>query len=310
METKRILILCGGKFAFPAIQTLGLENFLCGVGIGKGEKEMIAVFENESESNSDLAFKSFPNKRSLSGLRNWIDEIQPDFIFSISFPFLLSEEVLSYGEDKFINFHPGSLPEYRGPMPLFETLRNQEKETAISVHFMDSEFDEGPVILKEKLAISTDETYGELAVKLSELTAMVALNMAQMLQFASSIPRTEQDYTRARFFDKPERDDTFIQWKRMSASKIISLINACNPWNQGADTVLMGKNVKLLSAAISDRQHTESPGKILELTEAGALAISCLDGEVIDVQIVAGDFGIFSAKKFMAKNTVFNYSFN
>lgn len=310
MEMKRILILCGGKFAFPAIQTLMMENFLCGVGIGKGEKEILSVVENEIESNSGLAFKSFPDKKSLNGLRVWIDEIQPDCIFSISFPFLLSEEVLAYGEDKFINFHPGPLPEFRGPMPLFEVLRNQEKETAVSVHFMNNRFDEGAVILKEKLPICVNETYGELAIKLSERTAMVALNIAQMLQFGSRVPRTEQDENGAWYFDKPQIEETFIHWKSMSADKIISLINACNPWNQGADAILLGKNIKLVAATLSDQQHSELPGKVLELTKDGAIAVSCLGGQIINVQIVAGDFGICLAEKFMEKNFVLNYSFN
>lgn len=309
MELKRILVLCGGKFAFPTLQSLGIEKFLCGVGIGKGEKEVLSILSQECENNG-LPFGSFPDRASLSGLRNWIDEIQPDYIFSISFPFLLSEEILSYGEDKFINFHPGPLPEYRGPMPLFEVLRYQEKETAISVHFMNKEFDKGAIILKEKLPISVNETYGELATKLSERTAMVALNMAHMLQFASIVPRTEQDENQARYFEKPESLDTFIQWDRMPADEIIALINACNPWNQGADAILFGKNVKLLSATLSDDQHSEIPGKVLRLTQAGAIAICCIDQKVILIQIVAGDFGILTAEKFMATKSIVSYSFN
>ncbi|WP_343605460.1 formyltransferase family protein [Fluviicola sp.] len=309
MEQKRILVLCGGQFAFPTLQTLGLEKFLCGVGIGKGEKEVLAVLEQERVTNG-LTYKSFPDKESLSDLKDWIEELQPDYIFSISFPFLLSEDVLSFGEERFINFHPGPLPEYRGPMPLFEVLRYQEKETAISVHFMNPEFDEGAVILKEKLAISPNETYGELAIKLSERTAMVALNMAHMLQFGSQIPRTAQDENQARYFEKPEVADTFIQWKRMPADEIISLINACNPWNQGADTLLQGRNIKILSASLSENQHTDIPGKVLNVTPDGEIAVSCLDGQIIHVQILAGDFGIQTAERFAAKKPVLGLLFN
>lgn len=309
MEQKRILVLCGGKFAFPALQILGLEKFLCGIGIGKGETDALATLEQETR-NSGTPYQSFPDKKSLAGLRAWIDELQPDYVFSISFPFLLSKEVLSYGEERFINFHPGPLPEYRGPMPLFEVLRYQEKETAISVHFMNHEFDEGAVILQEKLSIAPSDTYGELAVKLSERTSMVALNVAQMLQFGSQIPRTEQDENQARYFEKPEVTDTFIQWKRMSSEEIISLINACNPWNQGADTLLLGRNLKLLSASLSSDQHTDLPGKILRLTDEGNMAVSCMDGKIIHVQIVAGDFGIQTAERFITKKPVIGLLFN
>lgn len=309
MEPKRILVLCGGKFAFPSLQTLGIEKFLCGVGVGKGEKEVLSILNQESQ-NTNLPFMSFPDKESLSHLRNWIDEIQPDYIFSISFPFLLSEEILSYGKDKYINFHPGPLPEYRGPMPLFEVLRYQEKETAISVHFMNEEFDEGAIILKEKLPISPNETYGELALKLSERTAMVALNIANMLQFASIIPSTEQNENQARYFEKPENSDTLIQWDRMPADEIIALINACNPWNTGADAVLTGQHVKLLAATFSDEKHSDSTGKILHQTDKGALAISCINEEVIHVQIIAGEFGILTADHFYKTRFVPGFIFN
>jgi methionyl-tRNA formyltransferase len=309
MEKKRILVLCGGKFAFPALQQLGVEKFLCGVGTGKADQEVEQVLERESENNG-FSYKSFQDKKSLSELRGWIDELQPDYIFSISFPFLLSEEVLSYGEQKFINFHPGPLPAYRGPMPLFEVLRYQEKETAVSVHFMDAEFDEGAIILEEKIAIRNNETYGGLAIKLSERIALVALNVAEMLQYASSIPSNDQDENQARYFEKPEFSDTLIQWSRMPADEIISLINACNPWNQGADALLMGKNIKLLTATLSTEIHTDIPGKILGLTDGRELSVSCLNGQIIHISIVSSDYGILTASQFAAMRNIIGCNFN
>jgi len=308
MENMRILVLCGGKFAFPALQTLGIEQFLCGVGIGKGDPQLVSSLEDELAKNK-LPFKSFPDKKSLSELRAWIDEVQPDYIFSISFPFLIQEEVLAYGKDRFINFHPGPLPGYRGPMPLFEVLRYQEQETAVSVHFMNEAFDEGALILQEKVAITTNETYGGLALKLSDRTAMVALNMAQMLQFGNSIPRTEQESGFARYFEKPEPMDTFIQWKRMPAHEILALINACNPWNQGADSVFMGTQVKLIVAALSEENHTEVPGTIVKATDQ-FISVACSDGNCIDVHVIGGDQGIITARQFNAIRSTVGNRFN
>ena len=307
MAPKRILVLCGGKFAFPSLQQLGMENFICAVAIGKGDKNCVTLLDNESQ-RSGFAFASFPDKQSLSGLRAWIDSVQPDYIFSISFPFLLSEEVLAYGPDRFINFHPGPLPNYRGPMPLFEVLRYREKHTAICVHFMNAEFDEGAIILSEQIAINPGETYGSLAVKLSERLAQVTLNMAQMLQFASVIPSTEQQPHEGRYFENPETEDTFIQWKRMTAAQIVALINACNPWNQGADTILTGKPVKLVSASLSENSHNEQPGKITAISDL-ALSVACINNEIIDVHIVGGDHGFMTSGEFNNLKSVINQSF-
>ena len=159
---------------------------------------------------------------------------------------------------------------------------------------MNSEFDEGALILQEKIPVKEHETYGGLAVKLSGRMALVALNMAEMLQYASTIPSSEQDENLARYFEKPETYDTLIQWKRMPAEKIVSLINACNPWNQGADSFLNQRPIKIVSARIKQHEQTqEEPGKIIQLAEDDPMHVACLNGEVLEVSILNNEYGIF-----------------
>lgn len=296
METiKKIMVLCGGKFAFPTLQLLAYEKFICGIGIGKGSVTIIEALERESNDNN-IGFKSFSDKKSMSEMRTWIDNLQPDYIFCISFPFLLPETILSYGHDKFINFHPGPLPQYRGVMPIFEVLKNQETETAICAHFMNSKFDEGNIIFNDPIPIQKGETYGKLTIKLSERMAHVALNMANMLQFASSIPNQPQDETLSYYFEKPQLSDTYINWKRMDADEIIALINACNPWNTGADATLLGQQVKIIVASILHEPHKNQLGTIVSLTNT--INIACEDNKQIAIEILSTDQGIMTAKQF------------
>ncbi|MDI6047055.1 methionyl-tRNA formyltransferase [Flavobacterium yafengii] len=306
---KRILVLCGGKFAFKALQLLAAEKFLCGIGIGKGSSIISEVLEGESEKNN-LAFKSFPDKKSLSEMKPWIENLNPDFIFSISFPFLISEDILSYGKEKFINFHPGPLPQYRGPMPIFEVLKNQEKNTAISVHFMDSKYDEGPIIFKETLKINEDDTYGKLAVKLSNHTAQVALNMANMAEYAKEIPSSIQESTDAYYYEKPALTDTCIKWKNMTASEIIALVNSCNPWNTGADTSFEGEQIKIITTSLFDQSHENAmPGTILVINENGTINVACSDNKQVSIEILKTDIGIITAKQFNYQGNILGKKF-
>ena len=293
--TKKILVLCGGEFAFPALQLLAYEKFICGIGIGKGKDTIIEALDRESKE-STISFKSFPNKKDLSEMRAWIDNIQPDYIFCISFPFLLPESILSYGYDKFINFHPGPLPQYRGVMPIFEVLKNQETETAICAHFMNSKFDEGNIIFNDPIAIQEGDTYGKLTVRLSNRMAQVTLNMANMLQFASSIPNQPQDETLSSYYEKPQLSDTYINWKRMSADEIIALINACNPWNIGADATLLGEQVKIIVASLLYEPHENQPGTIVSLSDT--INIACEDNRQIAIKILRTNQGIMTADQF------------
>ena len=289
------MVLCGGKFAFPALQLLAYEKFICAIGIGNGSETIIEALERESKE-SNIGFKSFSDKKSIVEMRTWIDDLQPDYIFCISFPFLLPETILSYGYDKFINFHPGPLPQYRGVMPIFEVLKNQETETAICAHFMNSKFDEGNIIFNDPIAIQKGDTYGKLTVKLSERMAQVTLNMANMLQFASSIPNKPQDETLSYYYEKPQLSDTYINWKRMATDEIIALINACNPWNIGADATLLGEQVKIIAASPIHKPHKNQPGTIVSLTNT--INIACEDNKQIAIEILSTDQGIMTAAQF------------
>ena len=289
------MILCGGKFAFKTLQLLTYEKFICAIGIGKSSNRIMDALEQEAEENK-LGFQSFPSKKSMEKMRNWIDTIQPDYIFCISFPFLLPESVLSYGTDKFINFHPGPLPQYRGAMPIFEVLKNQEKETAICTHFMNDKFDEGNIIFNDPMPIQEGDTYGQLAVKLSDRMAQVALNMANMLQFATHIPNHPQDESAAYYYEKPVLTDTYINWKRMNATEIIALVHACNPWNSGADATLLGEQVKIIVARLLDEPHNTQPGTITSINTT--INVACADNEQIAIEILSTDEGIMTVEQF------------
>lgn len=310
-QKKKIVVLCGGKFAFKAIQALAYEKFLIGIGIGKGTPLVINALEKECDNNG-MHFKSFPKKNEMQTMRQWLDYVQPDYIFSFSFPYLLTEDILDYGREKFINFHPGKLPQYRGPMPIFEVLRNQEKETAICAHFMNSKFDEGNIIFNDPVAITPEDTYGKLTVRMSSRLAQVALNMANMVQFANKIPSDAQDEELSCYYEKPEIRDTYIQWKNMDASQIIALINACNPWNGGADTSLLGEQVKIISAQIEEQKHDNNimPGVILSTQKEGCIQVVCIENQLIAIQLISTDEGIMSAEDFKANKNLMLHSFN
>lgn len=306
---KKILILCGGKFAFRTIQLLAYEKFLFAIGIGKGSEIIVDALEKETEENN-MPFKSFPNKKSMSEMKDWIFSIQPDYVFSISFPFLIPEEVLAYGSHKFINFHPGTLPQYRGVMPIFEVLKNQESQTAICAHFMNAEFDEGDIIFNDPINIEEGDTYGKLTVKLSHRLSNVALNVANMIQFGSKIPSIPQEEEKAYFYEKPQYSDTYINWKRMSANEINALVNACNPWNIGADASLMGEQLKIIKSNVISISHDNTiPGKILKINEE-SITVACSDNQQLEIEIICTDEGILKIKDWKTKEKLIGAVFN
>lgn len=306
----KILILCNGKFAIPSIQVLSIENYVCGIGIGDAKIPFSFQMEDKCEQ-SRIAFKQFPTLKSLSEMREWLDEICPDFIFSICFPYRLTREILDFKKYGFINFHTGPLPKYRGAMPIFEVLRRQEKTTALTVHYMDEEFDSGSIILEECIPIAEGETFGSLSLKQADTCGFVAMNIAQMLHYASHIPSKVQEERHARYFEYPSHEDTQIKWEQMPVDEIEALVRACNPWNNGVEAVVEGHLIWVISACISEKTHNTIPGRILGLDEHKRLLVSCLNQKCLAVKIIKTTIGYWIAEdyySFINKNS-FEHSF-
>lgn len=287
----KIVILCGGKLAFPAIQTLALHGHLAGIAIGGEPSDAGTMLQRECQK-SGLPFIACSSKNDLDNLQIWLNGIVTDAVFCICFPYKLPADMLQTPSLKFINFHTGPLPQYRGPMPIFEVLRNQETATALSLHFMEAAYDTGPIIFKEPIAIGTMETFGSLAVKMSLSAGQSALNMAQMLTFGSSVPCQPQAQEEAQYYAKPERRDTLIRWEQMQASEIVALINACNPWHGGADTMINGHALKIIAVSMREQQHEKAAGTIMDFDVQTGIKVACIEDHILFVEIVSTDLGI------------------
>ena len=73
-----------------------------------------------------------------------------------------------------INIHPALLPSYggKGMYGSFvheEVLRNKEKESGITIHLVNNEYDEGKHLLQKKCPVLFDDTPDTLAKRIHEL---------------------------------------------------------------------------------------------------------------------------------------------
>jgi phosphoribosylglycinamide formyltransferase-1 len=75
---------------------------------------------------------------------------------------------------KIINSHPSLLPKYGGEGMYGRfvheaVIKNQEKESGVTIHEVDENYDEGKVILQKKLILSEDESIESLETKIKKL---------------------------------------------------------------------------------------------------------------------------------------------
>lgn len=301
MSKPKIAVLCGGPFAFSSIFRLHLEKYLCGIALASRDFKVVGLIAAECEK-TEIPFLEIESGKELQNLDTWLKKLDPDFIFCICFPHRIPAEFLLKKPNRWINFHPGPLPQFRGPMPIFEVIRKQEKTSAISVHFMEEEFDTGPLIFEETVTIAPEETFVTLTMKLTERAALAALNMAQMIEFGSNIPTTIQQAALGSFYRYPENIDITIDWLSMPAEQISALIRASHPWSKGAITKLADEQIRF-SAASSYLHQPEiqlTPGSITQVLWDGEVEIACINKQNIRVNGISIELGTIDVNTYAA----------
>ena len=70
---------------------------------------------------------------------------------SYCYPRKIKEPLLSTPVGGFINYHPAPLPCYKGPNELQNAIDNHELRWGVTVHYMDENYDTGPVITSRQI---------------------------------------------------------------------------------------------------------------------------------------------------------------
>lgn len=204
----------------------------------------------------------------------FIDEIKklnPDLLCVVAYGKILPKELLDIPKYGAINVHGSLLPKYRGAAPIQWAVLNGDKETGVTIIFMDEGMDTGDIILKEKVQIGDDETTGELWERLSNIGAKLLIQTVDKIEEVTknieSVPENEmnkelddiqkekireevknkigaekqnEEYS---FAPMIKKEMSTIDWGK-SASEIKNLVRGLNPI-MGAVTFFNGKKIKI-----------------------------------------------------------------
>ncbi len=85
----------------------------------------------------------------------------------------IGEKILRHYKGRIINIHPSLLPKYGGK-GMYGThvheavLKAGEKETGITIHIVDEEYDTGPIIAQTPISVTDDDTVDSLSKRVLE----------------------------------------------------------------------------------------------------------------------------------------------
>lgn len=146
----------------------------------------------------------FINDVNNQDVVNLIREKQTDLLITYDCGQILKKDAIMASSIASLNVHSSLLPKYRGTAPIYWVLKNKEKETGITIHFIDEGIDTGDVILQNKIAINPGMREKTLTKALAQLGAESIFAGIQLFK-GESIERIKQDSACATYYSNTER---------------------------------------------------------------------------------------------------------
>ena len=97
---------------------------------------------------------------------NYLDEIKPDYVILAGYMRILSKLIVNEWEGQIINIHPSLLPKYKGLNTHQRAIKNNEKFSGCTIHFVSHKLDSGKIILQKKVKIYKQDTPKSLAKRI------------------------------------------------------------------------------------------------------------------------------------------------
>tara|TARA_Y100000590_G_scaffold460615_1_gene620317 strand:+ start:912 stop:1475 length:564 start_codon:yes stop_codon:yes gene_type:complete len=116
-----------------------------------------------------IPFKFFPSDNHIKFERNCLYEIKKrkiKFLCLAGFMKILSSNFIKTFQYKIINIHPSLLPKYKGINTHKRVLKDKEKYSGCTVHFVTPKLDSGKIISQKKVLIDKSETVSSLKEKI------------------------------------------------------------------------------------------------------------------------------------------------
>tara|TARA_B100000678_G_scaffold291229_1_gene307008 strand:- start:401 stop:1324 length:924 start_codon:yes stop_codon:yes gene_type:complete len=197
---------------------------------------------------------------------NFLKLLNPDLVIVVAYGQLISKNYLSLSKHGFINIHASLLPKWRGAAPIQRSIMNLDKETGVSIMKIVEKLDAGPVMMQEKINITSEMNAEDLSNKLSDLSSKLILECIDEIEEGKA-KFIDQDEQKATYAKKINKEEGKINWDN-SAENILAQINSLLP-NPGAWFSFMGERYKILKASISEAEGEK--GKVID----NNLTIAC-----------------------------------
>ena len=194
-----------------------------------------------------------------------IEKAKPDMIVVAAFGQILPKSVLDMPKYGCINVHASLLPAYRGAAPIQWAILDGQKETGVTIMYMNEGLDTGDILLQKTVTIEDDETGGSLHDKLATAGAEALVEALPGIIDGSLKPVAQGEMTTA-YAKQLTKEMGRLDFTK-SAVELERYIRGLNPW-PGTFTTLDGKMLKIWQAEVTELTDTSAePGTVTDITK-------------------------------------------
>jgi methionyl-tRNA formyltransferase len=241
-------------------------------------------------------------------LYDWLQ--QHDIVFFSGYSHIVKIQYLKHITYGVYNIHFGTLPQFRGPSPVFWQLRKGGPEIGLAIHVLTDRLDSGPIIWQQNIPNLPHYNYDNIYQLFGQLQVQGVLAILNGIDSGNKLPLTEQNESLAAYYPRPELKDVFINWQEMNAAEVMDTIKACSPWNIGAISLINGQELKIMDASVGLSNHYSYPSGTI-IVNKRTFAVMCKGERLLNINFFkmgnnyvparyAGAYGFKSGQSFVS----------
>ena len=286
----RIIFAGTPEFAVPSLQALlNSEHQICAVytqpdrPAGRGRKLSASPVKELALQAGLEVFQPESLKKPEEVAR--LQAFEADLMVVVAYGMILPQTVLDVPKFGCINVHGSLLPKWRGAAPIQRSIMAGDAETGVTIMQVVLKLDAGPMLHKERLPLTGNDTSSLVYEKLAHLGAIGLTKVLQQMD-AGTLQIEPQDESLVTYAEKLTKNEAILDWTQPAtvlAHKVLGL----NAWPV-AQTMFNGEVLRIWQANVDAASVDRDPGMVR--VEDGRVLVATGEGwlNLLEVQLPGG----------------------